>query len=93
MPDKKCFIIMPITTPEDYMDYYSGDKDHFKHVLEHLFIPAIEEAGLQPVPPTTKGSEIIHAEIIKNIENSHYVLCDMPILNPNVFLNSALEQL
>ena len=34
---------MPITTPDDKIDLYNGDKDHFKHVLEYLFIPAIKE--------------------------------------------------
>jgi hypothetical protein len=91
MSDKKCFIVMPITTPSDYVDLYSGDKDHFKHVLEHLFVPAIKGIGLEPVPPITKGSEVIHAEIIKNIESSDYVLCDMSILNPNVFFELGIR--
>jgi hypothetical protein len=46
-------------------------------VLEHLFIPSIEKAGYKPIPPKVKGDKIIHAEIIKNIENADYLLCDM----------------
>lgn len=91
MADKKCFIIMPVTTPPDLIDKYSGDRDHFKHVLEHLFVPAIKELGIKPIPPIVKGSEVIHAEIIKNIESSDFVLCDMSILNPNVFFELGIR--
>ena len=51
MPEKKCFIIMPVTTPSDMISTYNGDKDHFKHVMEALFVPAIKEAGFEPIQP------------------------------------------
>lgn len=86
-----CFIIMPITTPENMVDIYGGDKYHFKHVLESLFIPAIEKADLNPIPPISKGSDIIHAEIIKNLSNTDMALCDMSILNPNVFFELGIR--
>lgn len=41
-----CFIIMPLTTPAQYVEAYKGDADHFIHVLNHLFIPVIEAAGM-----------------------------------------------
>lgn len=88
---KTCFIIMPITTPDRYLDQYKGDSDHFIHVLDHLFKPAITAAGLEPIPPIVKGSEIIHGEIIKNIETADLVLCDMSILNPNVFFELGIR--
>ena len=91
MQKKKCFVIMPISTPEDKYDVYSDDKDHFKHVLKHLFIPAIKKLDFEPVEPIVKGSEIIHADIISNIENSDYVLCDMSLLNPNVFFELGIR--
>lgn len=91
MSIKECFIVMPITTPPEMVDIYSGDKDHFKHVLDHLFVPAIEGAGLKPIPPTTKGSEVIHAEIIKNIEKADFLLCDMSALNANVFFELGIR--
>ena len=89
MPE--CFIIMPITTPEAMAPLYGGDKDHFQHVLDHLFKPAIEKAGLTPVPPAAEGSDVIHAEIIKNIEKADLVLCDMSCLNPNVFFELGIR--
>ena len=88
---KKCFIIMPITTPEPLSQGYSGDPEHFKHVLDHLFIPAIESAGFQPIPPIAKGSDMIHVEIIKKLEFSDLVLCDMSSLNPNVFFELGIR--
>ena len=82
---------MPISTPKSMVDVYSGDSNHFKHVLDYLFTPAIERAGYVPVPPISKGSEVIHAEIIRNIESSDCLLCDMSILNPNVFFELGIR--
>ena len=50
----KCFIIMPITTPESKLEKYARDINHFKHVLRHLFIPAIKKADLEPIDPSQK---------------------------------------
>ncbi len=88
---KTCFIIMPISTPEMYIDKYRDREDHFKHVLECLFIPSIKEAGYEPIPPVAKGSDLIHAEIIKNLEQADLVLCDMSCLNPNVFFEWGIR--
>jgi hypothetical protein len=82
---------MPITTPEHFVSQYSNDKDHFLHVLDHLIIPAIEKTGLIPIEPISRGSEVIHAEIIQNIESCDFVLCDMSTLNPNVFFELGIR--
>lgn len=82
---------MPISTPESWVQKYSGDEDHFNHVLDHLLIPAIEKAGFEPILPKTRGSELIHGEIIRNIESSDFVLCDMSVLNPNVFFELGIR--
>lgn len=89
MPD--CFVIMPITTPEAMVPKYGDDKNHFAHVLDHLFVPAIEKAGFKPIPPSAEGSDLIHASIIKNIEKADLVLCDMSCLNPNVFFELGIR--
>jgi hypothetical protein len=89
MPD--CFIIMPLTTPDLYLPTYGGDKDHFHHVLDHLFKPALVRAGFNPIPPIAEGSDVIHAEIIKNLEKADLVLCDMSILNANVFFELGIR--
>ena len=88
---KSCFIIMPISTPEDLVDSYKGDEDHFKHVLETLFVPAVKAAGLDPKLPISKGSEVIHGDIIKNIQSADMLLCDMSALNLNVFFELGMR--
>ena len=87
----KCFIIMPVTTRGPIAGKYGDDKGHFKHVLECLFVPAVERAGFQPVPPTTTGSAVMHAEIVKNLAESEIVLCDMTSLNANVFFELGIR--
>jgi len=92
MPDKKkCFIIMPITTPEGMVDKYRDRDKHFSHVLDCLFVPSIEKAGFAPIPPMAKGSDLIQADIIGNLETSDLVLCDMSCLNPNVFFEFGIR--
>jgi hypothetical protein len=80
---KTCFVAMPITTPATYVEKL-GDPEHFAHVLAHLFTPALEAAGLTVIPPSVAGAEMIHAEIIRNLEQADYMLCDLSDLNPNV---------
>lgn len=82
---------MPISTPDFLVESYYGDKDHFLHVLEHIHIPAVKAAGLTPIPAIAEGSDIIHAEIIKNLESADLVLCDMSALNANVFFELGIR--
>lgn len=88
---KECFIIMPLTMPETTVPIYRDGEEHFKHVLDCLFIPAIEKAGYRPKPPIARGADLIHAEIIKNLETADIVLCDMSTLNPNVFFEFGIR--
>jgi hypothetical protein len=88
---QKCFIIMPITTPASLVDGYNGDAHHFTHVLEHLFVPALTNAGFDPVSPQATGSNIIQADIIKQLSDCELVLCDMSILNANVFFEFGIR--
>ena len=77
-----CFIIMPITTPVSKVETYSNDPDHFNHVLECLFVPAIKKAGFVSIPPIAEGADVIHARIIKYLESADLVLCDISTMNP-----------
>ena len=88
---KSCFIIMPVTTPDDLAGNYQNDMDHFTHVLECIFIPALKKVEFEAIPPKATGSEIIQAEIIAQLANSDLVLCDMSILNPNVFFEFGIR--
>jgi hypothetical protein len=85
-----CFIIMPISTSDELIEEY-GEAEHFKHVLEHLFIPSVEACGLQPIPPIVAGSDVIHGEIVRNLSSANLVLCDMSQLNPNVFFEFGIR--
>ena len=86
-----CFIIMPITTPSAMKEKYDGEENHFKYVLEHLFVPAINRVDMKPIPPETKGSNVIHGDIIEKLVNADLVLCDMSGLNPNVFFELGIR--
>jgi|GEM_PF-2254067 len=70
---------------------YRDGENHFNHVLQCLFIPSVKEAGYNPILPNAKGSDLIHAEIIKNLETADLVLCDISCLNPNVFFEFGIR--
>ena len=73
------------------IEKYRDGFEHFKHVLDCLHIPAIVRAGYKPISPIAKGSDLIHAEIIRKIENAEMVLCDISCLNPNVFFEFGIR--
>ena len=81
---------MPVSTPKEYHELYK-DEDHFKHVLSELFVPAIEAADYDPIEPIAKGADLIHGEIIKNLEKADLVFCDASTLNPNVFFEFGIR--
>lgn len=87
---RTCFVAMPVTTPSFYAEKFD-DPEHFAHVLAHLFVPALEEVGLTVIPPSVRGGEVIHAEIIRNLEQADLVLCDLSSLNPNVFFELGIR--
>jgi hypothetical protein len=45
----------------------------------------VKRADFDPIRPIAQGADVIHAEIVKNIEVADLVLCDISSLNPNVF--------
>lgn len=91
MNDKKCFIIMPISTPKEKLPLYSNDINHFKNIQDNLFIPVLEELGFNAIIPAATGAEVIHSRIIENLIKADLVLCDMSMLNPNVFFELGIR--
>jgi hypothetical protein len=87
---KTCFVVMPITTPDSYATDLR-DPDHFTHVLELLFTPALEQAGYEVIPPKMLGAAFIHAEIIRNLERADLVLADLSSHNANVFFELGVR--
>lgn len=94
MPDnpevKTCFIAMPVRTTDSQADLY-GDADHWTHIMESLFVPAVEAAGFVPWRPIATGSNLIHAEIVRQLEQADMVLVDMSHSNPNVFFELGVR--
>jgi hypothetical protein len=82
---------MPISTPSNLASEYGGDLDHFEHVLRFLFEPAIKHAGYNMVSPSVLNSQIIQAEIIRNLETADLVLCDISGWNANVFFELGIR--
>ena len=79
-----------MTTQPTQVEIY-GDADHWDHVLNFLFIPAIKKAGLDPIPPETRGGDVIHRNIMNNLGDSDMVLADMSGLNANVFFELGIR--
>jgi len=88
---KKCFVIMPISTPDRFLSDYDNDENHFDRVLEYFFKPVIDLLGYELIRPNVDGSKIIHGTIINNLIESDLVLCDISTLNPNVFLELGIR--
>lgn len=57
----------------------------------HLMVPAVERAGYEPIKPTAVGADVIHAEIIRQLEMAELVLCDISTSNPNVFFELGIR--
>jgi hypothetical protein len=87
---RTCFVVMPVTTPAPYADDLR-DPDHFGHVLAHLFAPALEQAGYDVIPPKALGAALIHAEIIRHLEQADLVLADLSAHNANVFFELGIR--
>jgi hypothetical protein len=82
---------MPVSTTADMAVVYGGDSQHFLHVLDYLFVPAIEKAGYEPIKPVMSGADVIQAEIVRNLETADLVLCDITAHNPNVFFELGIR--
>ena len=86
-----CFAIMPITTPDEAVSQYGGDREHFLHVAEFIFKPAAELAGYRFVPASVDSSMVIQAAIIDNLARADVVLCDTSLWNANVFFELGIR--
>jgi hypothetical protein len=91
MAKEQCFIIAPISTTPERAPLYLNDESHCEHLIDHLLAPAAEQAGFDPIKPKAKGANLIHAEIVQNLQTASLVLCDMSGLNPNVFFELGIR--
>ena len=88
---KICFVIMPISVPKHLLAIYDNDVDHFRHVFIHVFEPVLEQVGYTASFPAIKGTRVILREIIEFLKSADLVLCDISILNPNVFFELGIR--
>ncbi|GKV97299.1 hypothetical protein PEC301653_03450 [Pectobacterium carotovorum subsp. carotovorum] len=87
LPEKTCFIIMPIA---DHPDYEAG---HFTRVYEYLIKPACIAAGYKPIrADDSKASHMIMHDILKKIIDCDMAICDLSSKNANVFYELGLRQ-
>ncbi len=72
--EKKCFVIMPITTPAPMVDKYHDGKGHFHHVYHCLFDPSIRTNALFNLHRGFLESfnKDTHAVPLGSVEEHHY---------------------
>jgi hypothetical protein len=86
MENKTCFVLMPFTVKDIDQSKYK-DPYHWNEVYEGLIVPAIEGVGLRcDRDDHDIGSRLIVENILKKIEDSEIIICDLSSHNPNVFL-------
>lgn len=84
-----CFVIMPLTTVNAHL--YAGDENHFEHVLDYLFAPAVERAEYDIIKPVFNNSQVIQGEIIHHLTTADLVLCDISGWNASVFFELGIR--
>jgi hypothetical protein len=82
---------MPITTPTVRVADYGNDPDHFRHVWEYLFKPAILAANFEPWEPAAIGAQVIPIEVCGALRVADLVLADLSGCNPNVLYELGIR--
>lgn len=81
-----CFVIMPFTVKEGDRTRYE-DPNHWDEVYHGLIEPAAELANLEcQRDDADTGSRHVVENILRKIDATDLVLCDLSSSNPNVFL-------
>lgn len=82
---QSCYVIMPFRVRPENLATYDNNDDHWKDVYVGLIQPAIKKAGLSCSRDDEDGStRLIARNIMRKIEKSDLVLCDLSSNNPNV---------
>ena len=84
---KPCFVIMPIS---DQPQYPAG---HFNKIYEQIIVPAVKEAGVEPVrADSNQICDSIMQKILKNLVECDMAICDLSSRNPNVMYELGIRQ-
>lgn len=87
MPEKECFVIMPIADQDGY------EPDHFKLVYEDIIKIACNDAGFKPIrADDVKQTNLIHKDILQKILETPIAICDLSSNNPNVLFELGIRQ-
>lgn len=85
--NKKCFIIMPISTPDGYSE------NHFKQVYDTIIAPAVRKAGYEPYRvDDDRICDSIIDKILHNLVECEMAVCDLSSRNPNVMYELGIRQ-
>lgn len=83
---KTCFVIMPFSDPEGYAP------GHFRSVYDYTFVPAIREAGYEPLRIDDNSvSSLIHGKMMNELITAPMCLCDLSTNNPNVLYELGIR--
>lgn len=84
---EECFVIMPISDPENY------ENGHFQHVYDDIVSKACESAGFKPIrADDVLETNLIHLDVLKRIIETPMAVCDLSNRNPNVLFELGLRQ-
>lgn len=87
MPEKECFVIMPISDQDGY------EPDHFKLVYEDIIKIACKNAGYKAIrADDVKQTNLIHKDILQKILETPMAICDLSSNNPNVLFELGIRQ-
>lgn len=84
---KPCFVIMPISGQPQY------PAGHFNKIYEQIIVPAVKEAGFEPVrADSNQICDSIMQKILKNLVECDMAICDLSSRNPNVMYELGIRQ-
>jgi len=83
-----CFVLMPFGTKTDA----AGRVTNFDKVYQKVIMPAVEQAGLEPVrADEEKIGGTIHKPMFERLMLCHYAVADITGANPNVFYELGIR--
>jgi tetratricopeptide (TPR) repeat protein len=87
-PAPLCFVLMPFGKKMDA----GGRVTDFDAVYQQVIVPAVEQAGLEPVrADEEKVGGTIHKPMFERLMLCHYAVADITGANPNVFYELGIR--
>jgi len=84
-----CFVDIPVGSK---VDPRSGIEIHFDDIYESGIVPALAQAGFEPVRGEQDATgDLIHSAMLARLLVSEFVVIDLTTANPNVFYELGLR--